>query len=203
MLRRTFVAGGLCALAVRAEARVSDSGAKLAKAAAAQLGVTRGYDANYTKLTYPGGDVPRNTGVCADVIIRAARDAFSLDLQKLVHEDMLKNFSAYPKKWGMQHPDANIDHRRVPNLEVYWRRAGAQLWFADGPVAGNGFPERIEVGDILTWLLDGHMPHVGIVVDKGFFETTIVHNIGSGVQENWLFSMRSQRANGHFRWPAA
>lgn len=203
MLRRTFVVAGLCTLAVPAEARVRDSGEKLAKAAVAQLAVTRGYDPNYTKISYPGGDVPRNTGVCADVIIRAARDALGLDLQKLVHEDMLRNFNAYPKTWGMQHPDANIDHRRVLNLEVYWRRAGAQVWAADGRVSGNGFPERMEVGDILTWLLDARLPHVGIVVDTGFFNTTILHNIGAGVVENALFSFRSQRAIGHYRWPAA
>jgi uncharacterized protein YijF (DUF1287 family) len=203
MLRRTFVVAGLCTLAVPAEARPRDSGAKLAKAAIAQLGITRGYDPNYTKISYPGGDVPRDTGVCADVIVRAARDGLGLDLQKLVHEDMLKDFSAYPKTWHLQRPDANIDHRRVPNLEVYWRRGGAQLWFANGPVSGNGFPEKLQVGDILTWRLDARLPHVGIVVDTGFFSTTVLHNIGAGVVENTLFSMRSQRAIGHYRWPVA
>jgi uncharacterized protein len=113
--------------------------------------------------------VPRSTGVCADVVIRAARDGLGLDLQKLVHEDMVKHFDAYParKAWGSRKPDANIDHRRVLNLETYWTRAGARLWAADAPTPGDAFPKPIEVGDILTWLLDARLPHVGIVVSAG------------------------------------
>jgi uncharacterized protein YijF (DUF1287 family) len=200
MLRRTFVASGIAALTLAG--KPADAGSKLAQAAHAQLGVTTGYDPNYSRIAYPGGDVPRNTGVCADVIVRAGRDALSLDLQKLVHEDMLRDFSAYPRTWKMPHPDANIDHRRVLNLEVFWRRAGAQLWAAKNSTNGDDFPGPLEEGDIFTWLLQGNLPHVGIVVSSGLLGTRIVHNIGSGVQENTLLQMRSQRATGHFRWPA-
>ena len=107
--------------------------------------------------SYPNGDVPRSTGVCADVIIRAARDAFGLDLQKLVHEDMMKHFDAYPSRrvWGEQHPDTNIDHRRVLNLETYFKRCGACLWPLTVHVPGDEFPQPLETGDIITWLLDG------------------------------------------------
>ena len=178
------------------------SGAKLAAAAQAQLGVTTGYDPNYTRIPYPLGDVPRTTGVCADVIVRAARDAFALDLQRLVHEDMTRDFAAYPRTWGLAHPDPNIDHRRVLNLEVFWRRAGAQLWMASGNVGGDAFPGPSEAGDLLTWLLEGRLPHVGIVVSSGILGGRIVHNIGGGVQEIALGQMREQRAKGHFRWPA-
>jgi uncharacterized protein YijF (DUF1287 family) len=199
MLRRTFVATGLAALAL--SSKPSENGTRLAQAAHAQLGITTGYDPHYTRLAYPGGDVPRSTGVCADVIVRAGRDALGLDLQKLVHEDMLRDFSAYPRTWNLPHPDANIDHRRVLNLEVFWRRAGAQLWASKDKTDGDDFPGPLAEGDILTWMLQGNLPHVGIVVSRGLTGTRIVHNIGGGVQENALLQMRSQRARGHFRWP--
>lgn len=178
-------------------------GQRLAEAARAQLGVTTGYDPAYTKLSYPGGDVPRSTGVCADVVIRAARDGLGLDLQKLVHEDMATHFSAYPARrvWGSKEPDANIDHRRVLNLEAYWTRAGARLWATTKPTPGDGFPKPIEVGDILTWLLDARLPHVGIVVSVGW-QTRVVHNIGRGVEESRLGAFSAHRAAGHYRWPA-
>jgi uncharacterized protein YijF (DUF1287 family) len=180
------------------------NGQKLAEAARAQLGVTTGYDPNYTKLSYPGGDVPRTTGVCADVVIRAARDGLGLDLQKLVHEDMVKAFNAYPARrvWGAREPDANIDHRRVLNLETYWTRAGARLWAAAKPTPGDDFPKPIEVGDILTWLLDARLPHVGIVVSVGW-QTRVVHNIGRGVEESRLGAFSAHRAAGHYRWPVS
>jgi uncharacterized protein len=135
------------------------------------------------------------------VIVRAGRDALGLDLQRLVHEDMLRDFGAYPRTWKMPHPDANIDHRRVLNLEVFWHRAGAQLWTATTKTSGDDFPAPLAEGDILTWMLQGNLPHVGMVVSHGILETRIVHNIGGGVQENALFQMRSQQAKGHFRWP--
>ena len=72
------------------------------------------YDASYEVISYPGGDVPSDRGACTDVVIRAFRNA-GIDLQQLIHEDMKKNFHLYPQKWGLECPDANIDHRRVPN----------------------------------------------------------------------------------------
>jgi uncharacterized protein YijF (DUF1287 family) len=216
MHRRAFLVSSLAALACpiqRASASrhewvsaAPSSGQLLAEAARRQLGVPTGYDPSYTRIPYPGGDVSRTTGVCADVIIRAAREALHLDLQQLVHDDMTRNFAAYPRTWSMPHPDANIDHRRVLNLEVFWRRHNAQLWSAAatglGRVPGNAFPGPLEVGDILTWLLGGRLPHVGIVVSTGLLGARIVHNIGGGVQENALFALRDQNAKAHFRWPA-
>ena len=180
----------------------STNGQRLAQAARAQLGVTLSYDPIYTRVTYPNGDVPRKTGVCADVIVRAARDAFALDLQKLVHEDMLRAFDAYParKTWGERAPDASIDHRRVLNLETYWQRTGAQLWTAKNPTPGDEFPAQLEVGDIVTWRLDARLPHVGILASTGT-QTTVVHNIGNGVEEIALSALHPHRAAGHYRWP--
>lgn len=196
--RREFLAGisAVALTPVRSPTRAE----KLVRAAREQLGVTRGYDPRYVHMSYPNGDVPRSTGVCADVIVRAYRDGLGLDLQRLVHEDMLQHFAAYPHTWGMTHPDANIDHRRVPNLETFWRRARAEIWIADGSVAGDRFPRPISVGDLLTWRLDARLPHVAIVASNDGYDPTVVHNIGNGAQEVRLMAFREQQAHGHYRW---
>ena len=191
-------------------------GERLAAAARVQVGVTTSYDPAWTSIPYPDGDVPRNTGVCADVVIRAARDGLGLDLQRLVHEDMMKHFNAYParKAWGQTRPDANIDHRRVLNLQAYFQRAGAQLWVATGPVPGDAFPRPLAVGDTLTWILDSGQPHIGIVVavpvssragTTNAHETSphVVHNIGRGAEESLLAAFWPHHAFGHYRWPPA
>ena len=182
-----------------------DSGAKLAEAAKKQLGVTTGYDPDYTKIAYPGGDVVRTTGVCADVVVRAARDGLGLDLQLLVHEDMVRNFADYPKTWGARGTDTNIDHRRVLNLETYWRRMGACVWTARTKAAGDAFPLPIEGGDLFTWLLDGKS--CSRMLARGRFpwgcvqSPQVVHNIGAGVQQNELAGFQPHQAKGHYRWP--
>lgn len=102
------------------------SGNKLALDAKKQIGVTVSYDPAYRKLAFPRGDVPIETGVCTDVIVRAYR-LQNIDLQQLVNHDMKSNWSAYPKHWGLKSTDKNIDHRRVPNLEVYFERHGQSL----------------------------------------------------------------------------
>lgn len=186
-----------------------DAGERLAQAARAQVGVTTGYDPVWTRLSYPNGDVPRPTGVCADVVIRAARDGLGLDLQKLVHEDMVKHFDDYPARraWGERVPDASIDHRRVLNLEAYFTRMGARLWVATAPIPGDKFPLRLVDGDIVTWLLDARLPHIGVVVQEGGHAAElnplshVVHNIGRGAEESVLADFSPHRAVGHYRWP--
>jgi len=179
------------------------NGQRLADAARAQVGVTTGYDPAYTRVSYPGGDVPRSTGVCADVIVRAGRDAFGLDLQRLVHEDMARDFDAYPshKTWGERGPDANIDHRRVLNLETYWARTGSRIWMAAAATPGDEFPAPVLVGDILTWRLDARLPHVGIVAEVAPGRVAVVHNIGNGTEVTLLAAFHAHRAAGLFRWP--
>ena len=203
MRRREFL-GGLAAVSVttRPAFAAATNRQRLADAARAQVGVTTGYDPTWTKLSYPGGDVSRSTGVCADVVIRAARDGLGLDLQKLVHEDMSIHFDAYParKAWGSRAPDSNIDHRRVLNLEAYWTRAGARLWAADVSTPGDRFPRPIELGDIVTWMLDGRLPHVGVVAAVGR-QIQIVHNIGRGAEESLIEAFSIHHAAGHYRWP--
>jgi uncharacterized protein YijF (DUF1287 family) len=204
MRRRELLAGSAALFAQQVWALPAGNGPRLAQAARAQIGVTTGYDPTWRQLSYPNGDVPRSTGVCADVVIRAGRDALGLDLQKLVHEDMLRDFDAYPARrvWGSKAPDANIDHRRVLNLQCYWQRAHAQVWKAAGPTPGDGFPAALQVGDIVTWLLDARLPHVGIVVAPGT-QGRVVHNIGSGTEETPLNALHGHRAVGHYRWQAA
>jgi len=208
MRRREFLGCfAVWAIFSRLQAATAATGERLAAAARAQVGVTTGYDPGWTAIPYPGGDVPRSTGVCADVVIRAARDALGLDLQKLVHEDMLKHFDDYParKAWGQNRPDANVDHRRVLNLETYFTRAGARLWVAAGAVAGNAFPMPLEDGDTITWLLDARLPHIGIVAGHGAANggARVVHNIGRGAEESAVSEFWPHRAVAHYRWPVS
>lgn len=151
------------------------------------------YVSGYVRMGYPGGDVPPDTGVCTDEIIRSYR-AVGVDLQKEVHEDMLRNFAAYPNRWGRTHPDSNIDHRRVPNLMVFFERKGETL-----PITARA--EDYAPGDLVTWDLGRGVPHIGIVVDqksRGSGRSMIVHNIGEGPKmEDVLFSWK---ITGHYRY---
>lgn len=166
---------------------------KVIAAAIDQVGRTRGYDPAYRRLGYPGGDVPIETGVCTDVVIRAFRKV-GLDLQVLVHEDMKRNFASYPKTWGLRRPDTNIDHRRVPNLATFFRRSGKAL-----PVTRRGADYR--PGDIVTWRLASGVPHIGLVSNRralGSDRYLVVHNIGAGTQiEDVLFAYD---VTGRYRW---
>ena len=151
------------------------------------------YDPAYVRLTYPGGDVPADTGVCTDEVIRAYR-AVGIDLQKEVHEDMAANFSGYPRKWGRREPDPNIDHRRVPNLMVFFSRKGESL-----PITDHA--EDYAPGDLVTWDLGHGLTHIGMVVDRKTLFTRrymIVHNIGAGPKlEDVLFAWK---ITGHYRY---
>jgi uncharacterized protein YijF (DUF1287 family) len=151
------------------------------------------YTPDYVSMPYPNGDVPANTGVCTDVVIRAYRK-LGIDLQKEVHEDMKKNFSLYPGIWGLKKPDTNIDHRRVPNLMKFFSRHGEVLKI-------TGKKEDYKPGDIVTWDLDNGRPHIGIVVDKKALLSgryKVVHNIGLGqVMDDCLFDYK---ITGHYRY---
>lgn len=165
---------------------------KLIAAARAQIGVTIRYDAAYTALVFPGGDVPRERGVCTDVVIRAYRDALGLDLQALVNADMRSTFAAYPRTWGLRAPDGNIDHRRVPNLRTWLTRRGASL-----PVPPDASGWR--PGDIFTSLVDGWSTHIGLVSDRrGPNGPLIIHNIGAGTREE--DGLTAWPITGRYRW---
>jgi uncharacterized protein YijF (DUF1287 family) len=152
------------------------------------------YDPAYVRIPYPDGDVPADTGVCTDEVIRSYR-AVGVDLQKEVHEDMERDFSAYPRKWHwlLGHTDPNIDHRRVPNLMVFFQRHGDML-------AITTRADDYQPGDLVTWDLGGGVTHIGIVVNHRGSQGRymIVHNIGRGPQmEDVLFNWK---ITGHFRY---
>ena len=198
--RRALLAGGCAMLLAGCEAPVravprtaAERAQKLIAAARGQIGVTLAYDPAYARLAYPGGDVPRGKGVCTDVVIRAYRDAFGIDLQREVHEDMARSFAAYPRRWGLPRPDRSIDHRRVPNLERFWDRKGARLALP----ADSG---EWQPGDIFTALVGGSLPHTGIVSDRlsRAGAPLAIHNIGGGTREEDL--ARAGRLTGRFRW---
>src|SRR5437764_1714814 len=143
---------------------------QVVEAALEQTKYTLYYDQPYTKIAYPGGDVPLERGACTDVIVRAFRKG-GVDLQKEVHEDMEQNFAAYPTKWGLKSPDPNIDHRRVPNLRTFFERKGKSL-------AVTKRAEDYLPGDVVTWDLGGGMDHVGLITNLWSEETQnylIVH----------------------------
>jgi uncharacterized protein len=151
------------------------------------------YDPAYFSIAYPNGDVPSNKGVCTDVIIRAYRK-LGIDLQKEVHEDMKANFSKYPQNWGLKGTDKNIDHRRVPNLMVFFTRHGTVKSITTK--AGDYVP-----GDIVCWNLGGGITHIGLIVNKKSSDGIrylVVHNIGGGqVLADCLFDFK---IIGHYRY---
>ncbi|MFK7912317.1 MAG: DUF1287 domain-containing protein [Pseudomonadales bacterium] len=167
--------------------------ARLVQAAIERTRASVRYDGSYHRLEYPGGDVPAAIGVCTDVVVRAYR-ALDIDLQQRVHEDMRQAFDRYPPHWGLQAPDPNIDHRRVPNLERFLERQGAGL-------AVSGQASDYRPGDLVSWRLNGRLPHIGIVIDQrvpGTRRYQIVHNIGAGPEvADVLFA---HPISGHFRW---
>jgi len=159
---------------------------RLAKAADNLTNQDVEYDPAYFVINYPNGDVPANKGVCTDVVIRAYR-ALNIDLQKEVHEDMKINFEQYPKIWGLKHTDSNIDHRRVPNLMVFFSRHGKEKTMSIK--AEDYLP-----GDIVCWNLGGAITHIGIIVNKRSNDGKrylVVHNIGLGqVVADCLFDFK-------------
>lgn len=183
---RVFLAA--CVFGLNAFPAWALSPQKLVQDARWQIGKTVSYDPAYTRLDYPMGDVPLHKGVCTDVLIRALRKQ-GWDLQQMIHEDMSKNFSAYPKKWGLKATDRNIDHRRVPNIATYFDRKGYRV--VTGPY---------RAGDVVTWDLGRGLTHIGIVSDRSVRgKPLIIHNIGRGTREEDI--LYRYKITGHYRLP--
>ena len=168
------------------------SAKQLVKDARSQIGQTLTYDPAYTRLSYPMGDVPIQKGVCTDVVIRALRKQ-NIDLQKVIHEDMKRNFKAYPQFWGLKNTDRNIDHRRVPNIAKYMTRQGYSVQKSPFKTA------LFKAGDIVTWDLGRGLVHIGIVSDRKSISQVplIIHNIGRGTQEEDI--LLQYKITGHYR----
>ncbi|MES9918520.1 MAG: DUF1287 domain-containing protein, partial [Candidatus Thiodiazotropha sp. 4PDIV1] len=191
-LKTTYLVAGLI---VSNTALSDDFQSALVSAALERTHHSVRYDGSYYSIDYPGGDVPSHIGVCTDVVIRSYR-ALGTDLQRLVHEDISTHFNNYPSRriWGLKRPDPNIDHRRVPILQTFFSRKGVSLPVTDST-------DEYKAGDLVTWMLPGNLPHIGIVSDKVDAKSgtpLIVHNIGSGpVVENVLFDFV---VTGHYRY---
>jgi uncharacterized protein YijF (DUF1287 family) len=194
---RALGAGALAALvagAARAELPLTaERAGRLVAAAIERTLQPEVYDGSYVRIPYPNGDVPEDRGVCTDLVVRSYR-ALGVDLQRLVHEDMRRDFAAYPQLWGLPGPDPNIDHRRVPNLRAFFARHGAEL-----PVSQD--PAAYRAGDLVTWRLTNGLPHIGIVTDRRSPDgrrPLIAHNIGNGsTLEDMLFEFP---ITGHYRY---
>jgi len=182
---------------VKKESKIESKGfeEQLSDAAISIVDASIDYDPAYFSMKYPNGDVPKNKGVCTDVIIRAYRK-LNIDLQKEVHDDLKDNFSKYPnlKKWGLKKPDTNIDHRRVPNLEVFFARKGQKLAISNNP-------DYYKTGELVTWLIGKKYPHIGIITNKKSPDgkrPLLVHNVGNGqLLEDCLFDYEIV---GHFKY---
>jgi len=188
-----FVVLMFVGLAGLVSAAASPIGERLAAAALERTLHHVRYDPSYVTIPYPMGDVPAGQGVCTDVIVRAYR-RLGIDLQELVHEDMTAHFSAYPQEWGSPRPDTNIDHRRVPNLQAFFKRHGQIL-----PVTLEA--DNYRPGDLVTWTVPPHFPHIGIISSRRSADGArplIVHNIGLGPRlEDRLFEFP---ITGHYRY---
>ncbi|HNV82043.1 MAG: DUF1287 domain-containing protein [Tenuifilaceae bacterium] len=182
-----------CSFAVQEQDKQS-FGSMLSDAAIELTKIRVIYDPNYYVLDYPNGDLPADRGVCTDVVVRAYRK-LGIDLQKEVHEDMKANFHLYPNNWGLSKPDRNIDHRRVPNLMVYFSRYGRIKAITTNP-------EDYQPGDIVAWDLGGGTTHIGIVINQKSHDgkrNLIVHNIGNGQEiSDCLFEYS---IIGHYQYP--
>ncbi len=172
----------------------------LVQAAKLRTQINIHYSPEYYVLDYPNGDVPNHIGVCTDLIIRSYRAAFNFDLQEKVHEDIKGHFTHYPNFWGLNKPDSNIDHRRVPNLQTFFKRMGASLG-----VSQNA--EDYQPGDLVTWNMrapKSNMPHIGLVSNQRSQDNQrylIIHNMGFGPQiQDMLFHYH---ITGHYRFNPA
>ena len=187
----------ICCLLLLTSAPVVARNQDIVAAAQAQVGVTLRYDPSYRKLKYPGGDVPMERGVCTDVVVRALRVARGMDLQKLLHEDLAAHWDAYPhqRRWNLDKPDSNIDHRRVPNLMTYIQRAG----YGRKP---SRDPATYLPGDIVAWDLGRGILHIGIVSSLATADGVplVVHNIGAGAREEDILFRYT--IIGQYRLPA-
>ena len=190
---RVFYILFICLFLQTGNANPDSFSSKLVKAAQERTQYIVKYDGSYIAIKYPMGDVPLDQGVCTDLVVRAYR-SLGIDLQQLVHEDMRENFSKYPNSWGLTSPDSNIDHRRVLNLQIFFKRHGNVFEISLDEKAYTA-------GDLVTWRLPGNLPHIGIVSNQFVKNTNrpmIIHNIGRGpVEDDILFRYE---ITGHYQF---
>ena len=177
----------------RAPSPPAGPAAKIVAAAHTEAKESAVYTVGYFRIAYPNGDLPRSQGVCTDVVIRALRGA-GYDLQKLIHEDVVKHFRSYPRR--ETHPDSNIDHRRVPNQMHFFSRFGQTLT----KKTDASHLKEWQPGDLVYWKLPSGLDHAGVLSDRlgptGL--PMVIHNLQVCREEDVLAAWTIQ---GHFRYP--
>ncbi|MBA3036941.1 MAG: DUF1287 domain-containing protein, partial [Desulfobacterium sp.] len=85
-----------------------------------------------------------------------------------------------------------IDHRRVPNLQTFFKRRGWSL-----PLSYH--LSEFKTGDIVTCIVPPNLPHIMIVSDWRNKDNIpfVIHNIGNGTQEEDRLS--EFELTGHYR----
>jgi uncharacterized protein YijF (DUF1287 family) len=152
------------------------------------------YDCHYVQIAYPGGDVPSDRGACSDVVVRALRNA-GIDLQQLIHEDMLRDFNAYPHLNSLTQPDANIDHRRALIQMRFFERHGKTLPMEVSPQTIAEW----QPGDFVYWQILGNYQHAGVLSDRINANSLplVIHNGSVCIEQNCLTRWK---IIGHFRF---
>ncbi len=148
------------------------------------------YIERYVSIPYPNGDVPRTEGVCSDTVIRALRNA-GIDLQKEVHDDILRAPQAYPM---VEKVDTSINHRRVrtllPWFVRHWKTLPPTARYLPGDVVFfDTFPQR-EGPD-----------HLGIVSDtiSSTGHPMIINNWTDGATDAEMDLLAFVPVTHHFR----
>lgn len=156
------------------------------------------YACGLVRMPYPAGDIREADAVCTDVVIRALRHA-GLDLQALLHEDILTHPARY-SRW-VKNADTNIDHRRTRNLHTWLTYHALAL-----PLDYETFPGTFDAGDILT--MDTGIPngtpldHIGLVHTSRHQGVPLVFNIwttGCTTSLMRLLGSDYPTIQGHFR----
>jgi uncharacterized protein YijF (DUF1287 family) len=151
----------------------------------------------YKDAYYAGGYPPDNEGVCTDVIWRALQNA-GYNLKDMMDRDIKEHTEDYPRVAGV--PEPNIDFRRVPNQEAFFKKYADQLTTEIIPWdAGN--LKQWQGGDIVVF--GPPYDHVGIVSDKRRADGVplLIHNAGPYTREDDRLLTWPSPITCHFRFP--
>jgi uncharacterized protein YijF (DUF1287 family)/lipoprotein-anchoring transpeptidase ErfK/SrfK len=151
------------------------------------------YDGRYVSIPSPNGDVPREIGVCTDVIVRALRNA-GLDLQAEVQADRARSPKSYPR---MAVPNSSIDHRRVKNLAPWFERNWRKRPAGD---FNDYLPGDVVLMDTLP---NAGADHIGIVSDRrgDSGRPLVINNWTVGYSTAEMDLLGWVEVTARYRWP--
>lgn len=172
----------------------SQFGKDIVAAARKQIGIVTEYDTSY----FANGEVPENSGVCADVIWRALKE-MGYDLQSELDRDVNKNPFDYP---NVEKPDSAIDFRRVKNLNVFFDKYAETL--TAKVISGDiDNLSQWQAGDLVTFapLPTSGLTHIAVVSDKRRKDGVplLIHNYGRGTREDDYLQNWPTIITGHYR----